>query len=56
MQQDTQLIAVAVRVLRQERELSSLAQTLGSIVGSNRTQGMDVCVVCVYSVFLLSHV
>jgi hypothetical protein len=26
------------------------------LVGSNPIQGMDVCIVCVYSVFLLFHV
>jgi hypothetical protein len=26
------------------------------IVGSNPTQGMDVCIVCVYSVFVLFFV
>jgi hypothetical protein len=39
-------IAVTARL---RHELSWLAQTLG-IVGSNPIRGMDVCIVCIYSV------
>jgi hypothetical protein len=29
------------------------ARSIAGIVGSNHTQGMDVCIVCIYSVFVL---
>jgi hypothetical protein len=31
----------------------SKASSNAGIVGSNPTQGMDVCIVCIYSVFVL---
>jgi hypothetical protein len=37
-------------------ETSAFARSNAGIVGSNPTEGMDVCIVCVYSVFVLSFV
>jgi hypothetical protein len=32
---------------------SVFARSNAGIVGSNSTQGMDICIVCIYSVFVL---
>jgi hypothetical protein len=38
---------------RLRHKLSTLARSIAGIVGSNPAQGMDVCIMCVYSVSVM---
>jgi hypothetical protein len=48
-------VNVPITVAARSKAWTVFARSNTGIVGSNHTQGMDVCV-CVYSVFLLSCV
>jgi hypothetical protein len=45
-----------ITVAARSQELTAFARSNAGIVGSNPTQDMDVCIVCVYSVFVLFYV
>jgi hypothetical protein len=42
-----------ITVAARSKAWTVFARSNTEIVGSNPTQGMDVCIVCVYSVFVL---
>jgi hypothetical protein len=44
---------MAIAVAGQCEAWTAFARSNAGIVGSIPTQGMDVCIVCVYSVFVL---
>jgi hypothetical protein len=45
-----------ITVAARSKARTVFAPSNAGIVGSNPTQGMDVCIMCVYSVFLLFYV
>jgi hypothetical protein len=45
-------IQLPIRVAARSKTSTVFARSNAGIVGSNPTQGMDVCIVCVYSVFV----
>jgi hypothetical protein len=47
---------VVIRVAAPSKAWTVFARSNAGIVGSNPIQGMDVCIVCVYSVFVLFFV
>jgi hypothetical protein len=44
---------VLITVAERSQAKTVFVRSNAGIVGSNPTQGMDVCIVCVYSVFVL---
>jgi hypothetical protein len=42
-----------IAVAERSKAWTVFVRSNAEIVGSNHTQGMDVCIVCVYSVFVL---
>jgi hypothetical protein len=43
---------LTITVAARSKALNVFARSNAGIVGSNPTQGMDVCIVCIYSVFV----
>jgi hypothetical protein len=47
---------IPITVTEQSKAWIVFARSNAGMVGSNPNQGMDVCIVCVYSVFVLFYV